>query len=49
MAYNKYHRICLSPVSSMFTDSLVATDISRYDMSTKYSYPSHNTTNKILV
>ena len=31
MAYDKYHQICLCPVSSMFTDSLVATDISGYD------------------
>ena len=30
MAYEKYHQICTSPVFSMFTDSLVATDISGY-------------------
>ena len=30
LSYNKYHQFCLSPVVSMFTDSLVATDISGY-------------------
>ena len=30
MAYDKYHKICLSPVFSMFTESLLANDTSGY-------------------
>ena len=38
MAYDKHHPICLSLVFSMFTDSLVATDISGYSYRITLNY-----------